>query len=47
MRLLLFSSTGQLHPVFEYSFDYLVNKSGPIWHCRVSKDDALEAAYYG
>ena len=34
VRLLLYSSGDLIQPVFEYEFDYLKNKSGPVWHCR-------------
>ncbi|GAA4456983.1 isoamylase [Novipirellula rosea] len=46
VRLLLFSASDVVHPVFEYTLDYLKNKSGPVWHCRVSKSDAADAIYY-
>jgi len=32
--------------VYEYQFDYLKNKSGPIWHCRVPKSAAGGALFY-
>ncbi len=34
-------------PQFTYEFDPLINKSGPIWHCRVPQDHADGARYYG
>ena len=34
-------------PVLTYLFDHLRNKSGRIWHCRISKDAARGAKYYG
>ncbi len=34
-------------PVLTHPFDYLRNKSGRIWHCRISKDAARGAKYYG
>lgn len=46
VHLLLYSKADLVHPVLEYSFDYLKNKSGPIWHCRVGADEAQDAAYY-
>lgn len=46
VHLLLYSKADLVHPVLEYAFDYLKNKSGPIWHCRVSADEAQDAAYY-
>lgn len=35
------------HPVYSYPFDYLKNKSGRVWHCRVSADIVDQAKYYG
>ncbi len=46
VRLLLFTKQDIVHPIFEYDFDYLKNKSGPVWHCRVSDLNAKDAAYY-
>jgi len=37
IRLLLYSPADLAHPVYEYEFDYLKNKSGPVWHCRVKQ----------
>ncbi len=34
-------------PVLIHRFDYLTNKSGRIWHCRIPKDAANGAQYYG
>ncbi|MEO8268158.1 MAG: isoamylase [Aureliella sp.] len=46
VRLMLYSKADVVHPLFEHSFDYLKNKSGPIWHCRIHADDAKDATYY-
>lgn len=46
MHLLLYAEEDAVHPVFEYEFDYLTNKSGPIWHCRVNQAAAANARYY-
>ena len=46
VHLLLYSSDDTAHPIFEYQFDYLKNKSGPVWHCRVNHTDARAATYY-
>ncbi len=46
VRLLLYSPSDLVHPCFEYDFDYLKNKSGPAWHCRVSSAQANGARYY-
>jgi glycogen operon protein len=32
-------------PVLMYLFDHLRNKSGRIWHCRISKDATRGARY--
>ncbi|MDR4505453.1 MAG: isoamylase [Candidatus Scalindua sp.] len=46
VQLLLYSQTDFVNPLLEYSLDYLKNKSGPIWHCRISGEAAQEAWYY-
>ncbi len=46
VRLLLYRSDDLVHPSLEYSFDYLKNKSGQIWHCRVAAKEAAGACYY-
>ncbi|MDZ4850983.1 MAG: isoamylase [Pirellulaceae bacterium] len=46
VRLVLYSESEFIEPVYEMNFDYLKNKSGPIWHCRVSASDAAGAKYY-
>ncbi len=33
-------------PVFSYDFDYLTNKSGRIWHCRIPEAAVQGAVYY-
>ena len=44
--LLFFGADNFHHPVKEIEFDYLINKSGPIWHCRVPEPpDAVYYAY--
>ena len=47
VRLVLYSDSDLIHPLVDYLFDYRINKSGPIWHCRINADDANDAAYYG
>ncbi len=37
VTLLLYAETDLVNPVFTYRFDYLRNKSGRIWHCRVAQ----------
>lgn len=46
VRLLLYSKDDAGHPLLEVSLDFLKNKSGPIWHCRINADEAKDAAYY-
>ncbi len=46
VRLLLFAEGEPASPVFTYEFDYLRNKSGPIWHCQVPLAQAKGAKYY-
>ena len=46
VRLLLYSNSDLVRPVLEVSLDYLKNKSGPVWHCRVSREAARDAKYY-
>ncbi len=44
--LLLFSHEDAARPIYEHEFDLFLNKSGPVWHCRVPRDRAAEAVYY-
>lgn len=44
--LLLYDEKEFVKPVFEYRFDPLRNKSGPIWHCLVPEDKVSQAKYY-
>jgi len=46
VRLLLFNKQDIVHRIFEYKFDYLENKSGTVWHCRVSDVNLKDTAYY-
>ncbi|MCA9118063.1 MAG: glycogen-debranching protein, partial [Planctomycetaceae bacterium] len=47
VRLLLYRAEDIRQPVLEYEFDYLKNKSGPVWHCRIPASEAGTARYYG
>ncbi len=47
VTLLLYSGTDYVNPVHEYEFDPLINKSGRVWHCRVSSSIVEKAKYYG
>ena len=46
VTLLLYAETDLVNPVFTYRFDYLRNKSGRIWHCRVPEALLRGARYY-
>jgi glycogen operon protein len=47
VTLLFFSATDLVNPVAIVRFDYLQNKSGRVWHCRVPASQIGEARYYG
>ena len=46
VTLLLYSSTDLVNPLLTYRFDFLHNKSGRIWHCRIPIREIREARYY-
>src|ERR1019366_6018377 len=46
VTLLLYSSSNPVQPVLELRLHPRKNKSGRIWHCWISADQADEAAYY-
>jgi isoamylase len=35
VTLLLYTPADLVHPLLAYSFNFLRNKSGRIWHCRI------------
>jgi glycogen operon protein len=35
------------NPLLAYRFDFLRNKSGRIWHCRIPLNELGDARYYG
>jgi isoamylase len=47
VTLLFYSSTDFVNPKLEYRFDYLRNKSGQVWHCRIPASEVKECHYYG
>src|ERR1700739_2605316 len=47
VTLLLYSETDLVNPLLAYRFDFLRNKSGRIWHCRIPLSEIGEARYYG
>jgi glycogen operon protein len=46
VTLLFYTDADLVHPVFTYRFNYLRNKSGRIWHCRVPYAQIRGARYY-
>jgi isoamylase len=46
VTLLLFSATNLVDPLLTFRFDFLRNKSGRIWHCRIPITEIGQACYY-
>ncbi len=46
VSLLAYGHEDTNKPTFKYDLDYLRNKSGRIWHCRVRKEQLKGACYY-
>lgn len=46
VTLLLYSGNDTVTPVLAYRFDYLKNKSGRVWHCRIPLAAMCGAVYY-
>lgn len=46
VTLLLYSSNDLVNPLLTFRFDFLRNKSGRIWHCRIPITEIGEARYY-
>lgn len=46
VTLLLYSERDVVNPLFEYRFDYLKNKTGRVWHCRIPFGSMRGAVYY-
>lgn len=46
VTLLLYESKDLQNPVFSYTFDRFKNKTGPVWHARVHKDQLAQARFY-
>jgi glycogen operon protein len=46
VTLLLYSPADLVNPVLRLQLDFLHNKSGPIWHCRVPATKLGAARYY-
>jgi isoamylase len=46
VTLLLYAPSDLVNPLLTFRFDFLHNKSGRIWHCRVPIAEMGEARYY-
>jgi isoamylase len=46
VTLLLYIERDFANSVVEYRFDYLKNKTGRVWHCRIPFDSMQDASYY-
>jgi len=46
VRLLFYDQDGVETPAYTFDFDHLVNKSGPVWHCRIPRARIADARYY-
>ena len=47
VTLLLYSARDLANPLHTFRFDFLRNKSGRIWHCRIPLTKLGESRYYG
>jgi glycogen operon protein len=46
VTLLLYTEADPATPVSRYRLEHLRNKSGPVWHCRVSAAELRDARFY-
>src|SRR5690349_19770498 len=46
VTLLLYAADDLLHPLLTRELDFLHNKSGRVWHCRLPAADVAGAVYY-
>lgn len=46
VTLLLYAADDLVHPLLTSDLDYLRNKSGRVWHCRIAGEKVGSAAYY-
>lgn len=46
VTLLLYGENDLIAPLLTYRFDYLRNKSGRVWHCRIAFAAMRDAVYY-
>ncbi len=47
VMLHLYTDDDLQNPIYSYHFDFLKNKSGRVWHCRVPVSAINQASYYG
>src|SRR5215471_826154 len=47
VTLLLYTPADLVTPLLAYRFNFLRNKSGRIWHCRIPRSKIGDARYYG
>src|SRR5215470_7384254 len=46
LSLLLYSTSDLVNPIRTFQFDFVRNKSGRIWHCRLPLSEMRAARYY-
>lgn len=46
VTVLLYNDHDFVNPVYQFRFDYLINKTGRVWHCWVPLAQAPGAKYY-
>jgi len=46
VTLLLYAASDVVNPLLTFRFDFLRNKTGRIWHCRIPAAEIGEARYY-
>ena len=47
VTLLVYSEANVTVPILEHRLDYLKNKSGRVWHCRIPLAQVQNGRYYG
>ena len=46
VTLLLYTTRDLVNPVLRFPLNYLIHKSGQIWHCRLAAEEVADARYY-
>jgi isoamylase len=46
VTLLFYGREDAANPLLRWTLDSLTNKSGPIWHCRIPRNQLKDAEYY-